>query len=270
MMSATLASPAVLREAIAVTKHHAHTFALATRLLPRDLRDDVYLLYLVCRRLDDLVDEHHHEAARRLAEVRAWAGGGPATGREEQILEGLVERYPRMPKEAIADFCDGQAFDLDPAPIQTEAELDRYAYQVAGTVGRLMVAMLDPLTPEADDSGRALGIAMQRTNILRDIDEDLVNGRVYIPAETQRLTHVRDLARDDRRRLLKVEIAIADDWYDRGLRVVDQIRRGQFAVRAASSMYREILREIERKDRPRAIVPAWRKAVLLLQGLAHV
>lgn len=261
----------LLDEAIATTKHHAHTFALATRLLPRELRDDVYLLYMVCRTLDDLVDEHHPEAGIRLHQVRAWAEGHAPIGREERILERLFQRYPLMPREAIADFCDGQAFDLQPKPIRDEAELDRYAYQVAGTVGRLMVAMLGPTSASADTSGRALGIAMQRTNILRDIDEDLQAGRIYLPVQTLRLGHVRNLARDDRHLLLKLEIAIADDWYERGSRVVHEVSQGRLAVEAATLMYREILRQIERqgKKRRRAVVPGWRKALLVTEAFVH-
>lgn len=263
-----------LRRAVATTKHHAHTFALATRVLPRPLREDVYLLYMVCRTLDDLVDEHHPEAATRLRQVRFWAEGGAPLGHEERILADLVDRHPGMPREAIADFCEGQAFDLHPVAMEDEAQLDTYAYQVAGTVGRLMVAILGPLSPAADASGRALGIAMQRTNILRDIDEDLSNGRIYIPKQTLRLAHVRDLPRDDRHLLLRLEIAIADDWYDHGLQVVDQVAAGRLAVRSAGLMYREILRQIERNGlgavRPdRAVVPAWRKAELLVEAYLH-
>ena len=260
-----------LLEAVATTRHHAHTFALATRLLPRPLRNDVYLLYMVCRTLDDLVDEHHPEAATRLRQVAAWADGRAPLGREERILDDLFGRYPGMPREAIADFCDGQAYDLRPVRMENEAELDTYAYRVAGTVGRLMVAMLGPLSAAADASGRALGIAMQRTNILRDIDEDLGNGRIYVPAETLRLAHVADLLRDDRRLLLRIEIAIADDWYDHGMAVVHQVRTGRFAVRGAAVMYREILRQIERQfpSPNRAVVPAWRKPALLAEAFLH-
>lgn len=270
----TLHRQSVVREAMATTRHHAHTFALATRLLPRSVRDDVYLLYMVCRSLDDLVDEHHPEAATRLAQVRAWAEGCKPIGREERILEALFQRHPLMPRAAVADFCDGQAVDLDPRVIENEAQLDAYAYQVAGTVGRLMVAMLGPLSPAADASGRALGIAMQRTNILRDIDEDLANGRIYIPVQTLQFARVGDLRRGDRRLLLRLEIAIADDWYDRGMAVIDQVSSGRFAVRSAAILYREILRQIERNGfgarRPqRAVVPASRKLQLLASAIFH-
>lgn len=262
-----------LREAVVTTRQHAHTFALATRLLPRALRSDVYLLYMVCRRLDDLVDEHHPEAATRLRQVAAWAEGRPPLGREERILADLFERHPGMPREAITDFCQGQASDLGPVRMRDEAQLDTYAYQVAGTVGRLMVALLGPISPAADTSGRALGIAMQRTNILRDIDEDLPNGRIYIPATTLRLARVADLGRDDRRLLLRIEIALADDWYEKGLAVADQVAHGHLAVRAAGLMYRGILREIVRQHPSpaprRAIVPSWRKAALLAEALLH-
>jgi 15-cis-phytoene synthase len=271
MISRSRSADAVLLDARATTRHHAHTFALATRLLPRDLRDDVYLLYLVCRTLDDLVDEHHADAGTRLSQVRRWAEGQPAAGREERILEGLFERHPQMPRDAIADFCEGQMFDLYPQPFENELQLDRYAYQVAGTVGRLMVAMLGPTSPNADASGRALGIAMQRTNILRDVDEDLANERVYLPRQTMRLARVHDLRTDDRRRLLRIEIAIAEDWYEQGIEVVHLVRRGQLAVQAAALMYREILRQLERQhfEGPRAVVSGWRKAALLAEALLH-
>jgi phytoene synthase len=274
MTAATVTHDAVLRQAVATTRRHAHTFALATRLLPRSVRDDVYLLYLVCRTLDDLVDDHHPEAASRLSQVRRWAEGGRPTGREERILDELFQRHPAMPREAIADFCEGQAFDLRGEAINDEAQLDHYAYQVAGTVGRLMVAMLGPRSPAADASGRALGNAMQRTNILRDMDEDLGNGRIYIPAQTLAFAHVNDLRRDDRRLLLRLEIAIADNWYERGMAVVDQVSSGRFAVRVAALMYREILRQIERLGlgavRPqRAVVPLARKLRLLVGAGLH-
>src|SRR5919204_5810642 len=103
----------------------------------------------------------------------------------------------------------------------------------------------------ADTSGRALGIAMQRTNILRDIDEALLAGRISLPAQTLGLAHIRDLGRDDRDLLLRLEIAIADDWYERGSAVVHEVSQGRLAVQAATLMYREILREIERQGEKR-------------------
>ncbi|HLJ66524.1 MAG TPA: phytoene/squalene synthase family protein [Chloroflexota bacterium] len=260
--------------AMEVTKRVARTFSLAIRFLPGSVRDDVYLLYFVCRTLDDLVDTHQPEAGRRLEQVGAWAqGGGAPAGREETILDELLARYPDMPREAVVDFCRGQLDELGAVPIETEADLDLHAYRVAGTVGRLMSGLLGVRSPDADVSARALGIAMQRTNILRDIDEDLARGRVYIPAETMEALEVRDLARESRRRLLELEIAIADRWYERGLEGTAYLRQGRWQVRAAALMYREILRQLERdglgRIRPnRAAVSGRRKLWLLARATA--
>lgn len=237
-----------LPAAVEVTNRVARTFALAIRFLPAPVRRDVYLLYLVCRILDDLVDTAQPEARRRIEQVRAWAEhGGPANGREEEILADLFRRYPAMPRHAVVDFCDGQLDELDAVPIETEDDLDLHSYRVAGTVGLLMTGILGVSDPAAQGAARALGIAMQRTNILRDIDEDLVRGRVYIPTQTMVELGIRDLARDDRTDLLKLEIAIADRRYDEGLAGVRYLLRGGRSVRAAGMMYREILRQLERE-----------------------
>jgi len=236
-----------LSTAIEVTNRVARTFSLAIRLLPASVRDDVYLLYFVCRTLDDLVDTGQADARRRIEQVRAWAEGlAPPAGHDEALLEYLFSRYPAMPRDAVADYCIGQLDELDAVDIETEDDLDLHAYRVAGTVGRLMAGLLGVKDPAADASATALGIAMQRTNILRDIDEDLARGRVYIPAQTMKAVGVMDLSRDSRERLLEVEIVIAGRWYERGLAGTEYLVRGRRQVRAAGLMYREILRQLER------------------------
>jgi phytoene synthase len=262
-----------LPRAVEVTNRVARTFSIAIRFLPGTVREDVYLLYLVCRTLDDLVDNAQPEARGRLEQVAAWADGvGSLTGPEEVILESLFERYPSMPRDAVVDFCLGQLADLETPRIETEADLDLHAYRVAGTVGRLMAGLLGVNDPAADGAARALGIAMQRTNILRDIDEDLVRGRVYIPAQTMQALGIRDLGTQDRAMLLTVEIAIADRWYQQGLGGTRYLLQGRRAVHAAGIMYREILRQLERdglgRVRPsRASVSGRRKLMVAARVL---
>ncbi len=259
--------------AMEVTNRIARTFSLAIRFLPSAVRNDVYLLYLVCRTLDDLVDTGQPQAGRRMEQIRAWAeGGGSLIGREEAILQDLCERYPAMPRDAVADFCTGQLDELNVVTIETESDLDLHAYRVAGTVGRLMASLLGVTDSRARASAEALGIAMQRTNILRDIDEDLARGRVYIPAETMDAVGVRDLTLDSRERLLTVEIAIADRWYEEGLTGTKYLLRGRRQVRAAGLMYQEILRQLERdglgRIRPRRVsVSPPRKLRLMARAL---
>ena len=256
-----MTSPLVA-DGVTAMSRHAKTFWLAARLLPASVREDVVLLYLVCRTLDDLVDEGDPTAPRRLAEVAAWAAGGSPQGREERILEHLRERHPALPLDAVSDFCAGQEQDFGPVAFETEAELDLYAYRVAGTVGRLMAAVLGTQRPEADEAARALGIALQRTNILRDVEEDAGRGRCYLPRESL------ELAQGDRIMQTRIEIAIARHWYERGLAGVPLLERGGRVVRGAAQMYRAILSEVENAlplpaPRGRAVVPVRRKLRIL-------
>jgi phytoene synthase len=232
-------------EARATTRRVARTFAIACRLLPRAVRDDVYLLYAFFRTLDDLVDEALPEAPDRVEAVAAWAEGrAGARTPEVALLESLAARHP-LPRAAVADFCAGMRHDIARETIETERDLDRYCYRVAGTVGVVMTALLGARDPvRARPAAAALGMAMQRTNILRDIDEDAANGRVYLARET--IARHGSTAPGRRSELLREQIARADALYDRGLGGVAELRQGRRAIAAAGAMYREILREIER------------------------
>ena len=246
------------------THRVARTFAIACRMLPRDVRDDVYRLYLVFRTLDDLVDFGDPRAAERVAAVDRWCATGRASSPEARILADLDRRYA-IPREAMAEFCRGMRDDLGGRPIVTEEELETYCYRVAGTVGIVMSALLG-VRPGASHraSAAALGKAMQRTNILRDIDEDLANGRVYLARET--LERFGSPAPGEREELLRDQIGRADALYDEGIAGIPLLLRGRRAIRAAAGMYREILRQIEREGygaRPgRVVVPRSRKLII--------
>jgi phytoene synthase len=173
--------------------------------------------------------------------------------------------------------------DLAGPVMESDADLDLYCYQVAGTVGRLMAALLGVRVgddAQADHAARALGAAMQRTNILRDIDEDLANGRVYLPATALRRVGLDPAAasgptslRDgDRRALYLAEIARADAEYEVGVAGIQFLQNGGRSIRVAAHLYREILRQIERDGfgvrRPhRPVVGRARKAVLLVRAV---
>lgn len=265
----------------------ARTFDLATRLLPAAVRIDVRRLYLVLRTLDDLVDDGDPAAEPRIAAVEAWARGEPSCGREAELLADLAGRHPSLPRDAVTDFCAGMRADLRGPRHATDGDLDRYCYQVAGTVGRLMAPLLGVVAgggPEADAAARALGAAMQRTNILRDLREDARNGRVYLPADalatvgvapgdTVELLALPAWPRARRERLLAPEIARADADYATGLAGVDSLVRGGPAIRAAGAMYRAILREVERDgygaSGRRAVVPRHRKVQLIAEAFAR-
>jgi phytoene synthase len=281
-MAGTPGTAEVDRTAETVMSRVARTFDLATRFLPADLRRDVRRLYLVLRTLDDLVDTGDPSAAARLALVEAWADGGVPEGPEAPVLEGLARRYPSLGRDAVRDFCAGMRADLAGPRHETGEELAVYCYQVAGTVGRLMVALLGTRPgreADADAAARALGTAMQRTNILRDLLEDAGNGRVYLPladlreawfdtADPPALVATLDRwPRPVRERLLRRQIELADADYDRGARGIAWLERGRWGIAAAAALYREILRQIERDGlgaQPRrAVVSRGRKALVL-------
>ena len=263
----------VLDEARLTTRRVARTFSLACRLLPRELRDDVYLLYLVFRTLDDLVDDGVPGAAAHVDAVAAWAAGEPgARTREVMVLEDLATRHP-IPRDALTDFCAGMRHDLAGGTLRTEADVDVYCFRVAGTVGVVMAAILGSDDFEvARPAAAALGMAMQRTNILRDIDEDLAAGRVYLAQDTV-ARFGGSLAPGAREGLMRDQIARADRLYERGCKGIPLLLHGRRAVSAAAGMYREILRQIEREGygvsagrvvvaRPRKLLIAARRGVL--------
>jgi phytoene synthase len=252
-----------VHEARATTRRVGRTFAIACRLLPRHLRDDVFLLYLVFRTLDDLVDFGRPDAEARVAAVEAWCEGEPARSREARVLEHLDVAH-HLPRPAVREFCRGMRDDLEGSPLLTEAELDRYCFRVAGTVGVTMAALLGTYEP-ADEEAAALGMAMQRTNILRDIDEDRANGRLYLARESVRRFGAPDPGR--REALLRDQIARADALYERGCAGIAKLVHGRRAISAAAAMYREILRQIERDGygaggAGRAVVPTPRKLLV--------
>lgn len=257
-----------LAQARATTHRVARTFSLACRLLPRAVRDDVYLLYLVFRTLDDLVDERRPEARARVDAVCAWAeGDGPPRGTPEvSVLASLCRRH-ELPASAFVAFCEGMRTDLEGPDFASEGDLDRYCYRVAGTVGEVMAAILGVRDRAvALPAAAALGMAMQRTNILRDIDEDAAAGRRYLARET--VASLGGTGPGEREALLRDQIERTDRLYERGLAGVGQLRGGRAAVAAAAAMYREILRQIEREGygvrAGRAAVTPARKAIVAL------
>ena len=160
-------------------------------------------------------------------------------------------------------------WDLAGREFATETELDAYCYRVAGTVGIVLASVLGTRDDaRARPAAAALGMAMQRTNILRDLDEDRAAGRSYLArATTDRFGAPLPGAREG---LLRDQIARADARYAEGLAGVPLLRTGRVAIRAAARMYREILRQIEREGygaRPgRAVVSRRRKLWIVVRS----
>jgi 15-cis-phytoene synthase len=184
-VAAALPSPrARVLEASHRTLHRrARTFSLASYLLPRAARDDAALVYAFCRLVDDTVDEAHDPVAAEAALDRLGeelGGRRPARPLVAAFLDaaGRID----LPLAAAAELIEGVRTDLRRVRVADDEELLRYCYRVASTVGLMMCAVLGVRARAARPFAIDLGVAMQLTNIARDVAEDAHLGRVYLPA----------------------------------------------------------------------------------------
>lgn len=240
------------------------TFVPGLRLLPRRARADVYRLYDMLRTLDDLVDDDRPEAPKRIEAVERWAREEQADTAETRILVELSHRHT-LPRQAFLEFCSAMHHDIGRATIHTEDDLERYSQQAGGSVGIMLACILGSTGAETEAKMATLGRAMQRTNILRDIDEDAAHGRVYIARNTiERYGAPRP---GERAELLRDQIARADNLYEQVGDAPSLPADGRRGLALSVRLYREILRQIERDGFGRTpgcvVVPAWRRRLLI-------
>ena len=239
------------------------TFNSGIILLPPELQADARRLYYLLRTIDDLVDENDPQAESRVEAIERWAQGLESDSPEIATLIGLSTRYP-LPSQAFIDFCKGMRQDLERTTIETEEDLELYCQYVGGAVGVMLATLLGTSDPAAEELMALLGTAMQRTNILRDIDEDLAHGRLYIARST--IERFGFPAPGSREKLIRDQIARADSLYEQGFAAMPLLSNGRLAMELAATLYREILRQIEREGfgrrAGRAMVPAWRRRML--------
>ena len=163
---------------------HGKTFRQASFLLPEKVANDAAIVYRFCRAVDDAVDECSDEpeafASLKLLE-RQIAGNSRRTTTVNDYV-GVVERLG-IPKSVTTALVSGVRSDIGRVRIQSVQELGFYAYRVAGVVGHMMAHILRINRPEAIQFAVDLGLAMQLTNICRDVLEDATKDRVYLPAD---------------------------------------------------------------------------------------
>jgi phytoene synthase len=248
----------------------ARTFAFAARFLPRDRRRAAVVLYAFCRLMDDLVDEPPPgvDPPTVRLRLRDWAdwlertGTGTATGApvpEPAVLavalRALIEQH-RLPTEYLLGLLSGLESDLDPVRMPDYDALRRYCFLVAGTVGLAMSHLLGARQPEALVAAAELGIAMQLTNILRDLGDDLRAGRCYLPADelaafgysSRRLAERAHTGRcdDALRALMRFQIGRVRRQYARGLAGIPLLPpEARPAILIAGRLYARILDVIE-------------------------
>ncbi|MEU3604627.1 presqualene diphosphate synthase HpnD [Streptomyces sp. NPDC035033] len=277
----------------AVTGQQARNFAYGIRLLPADKRQAMSALYAFSRRVDDIGDgtlapEVKHERLETtrtlLDRIRKDDVAEDDTDPVAVALADSARRFP-IPLEGLDELIDGVLMDVRGATYRTWDELKVYCRCVAGAIGRLSLGVFGT-QPGAADAHRAaeyadtLGLALQLTNILRDVREDAGNGRTYLPAE--------DLARfgcedgfataalppgADFAGLVHFEVRRARALFTEGYRLLPMLdRRSGACVAAMAGIYRRLLDRIERDPgavlRGRVSLPGPEKAYVAVRGLS--
>ncbi|TVS12208.1 MAG: phytoene/squalene synthase family protein [Wenzhouxiangella sp.] len=232
----------------AVMKAHGRSFHLAARLLPRPVRASASRLYAFCRHVDDLADTSDDPQLAR-AQLRALrediAGQTPRSARSRDFLE--LAAQDKLPIAPALTLIDTVSQEIEGTRVAGQADLVGYAYGVAGTVGLMMCSVLGAREPGARAFAVDLGIAMQLTNIARDVGEDAAMGRVYLPATwTTGLTCAQILRPDPAQRELLRQatarcLALADRYYASGLSGLRFLpTRSRYAIGVAAQVYRAI------------------------------
>jgi phytoene synthase len=164
-----------------VLSRHGKSFYWASKFLGADLADRAARLYQFCRYVDDLADGDLPDRQESLTDIRArLAGKAIVAGPEIESFITLANKH-NIPLAAAVELLDGMLSDQNPTAVADEAELLRYCHAVAGTVGLMMCRVLKCTEPRADSFAIDLGVAMQLTNISRDVLEDAKMARRYIP-----------------------------------------------------------------------------------------
>lgn len=267
------------------------SFYYSFLVLPAAQRRAIIAVWDFCRAVDDAVDEVELERTDRAAEraapigreavafwraelARCYSGDQPVTT-EGQHLQPFIKPFD-LPRQAFEDVIDGVAMDLDKTRYQTFDELFEYCRRVASAVGLICIRVFGCPSDAAREYALNLGVALQLTNILRDVRDDLAKGRVYLPLEDLE-SHgctIDDLARGDLtepvRRLMAFEARRARDYYARATaNLPADDRRRLVAAEIMRAIYQEILNRIEQRGydvfTTRVRVPRPRQALIALR-----
>jgi 15-cis-phytoene synthase len=256
------------RECERITWSQARNFAYGIRLLPHEKRRGLAVIYAFARRIDDIGDgtlpgqQADMPAEQKIADLEAARqavlnlDGASGASLDDPVLLALadVKRNFPVPMEAFGELIDGCVADVRGTRYETFEDLHHYCRCVAGSIGRLSLGIFgtgpDHTGHDQQEAARladSLGVALQLTNILRDIREDHENGRVYLPAE--------DLAKFDIDldapsasqfiRLVEFEAERAREWYAAGWQLLPMLdRRSAACTGAMAGIYRRLLERI--------------------------
>jgi phytoene synthase len=256
------------KECSVITEDFSKTFSAGTKLMTEEQRKATVAIYVWCRRTDDLVDNPRiqEDAAQMTADLNVWRARlhdlwdkGSVNDLLDVALLDTKHRYPSMSIAPYLDMIEGMVMDtpqFGQNRYQTWDDLYTYCYRVASTVGLMTLPVLGTAPGYTEEQAKApavaLGIALQITNILRDVGEDRLRGRIYLPQEDLARFGVTDEQVLEGRidsnyiDLVKFEIQRARDYYQEAEAGIHMLAPdSRLSVQVSSEMYSEILTKIE-------------------------
>ncbi len=237
-----------------IIKQNSKSFYKAFSHLPEEKRQDIYAVYSFCRIVDDITDVGKDRNELEIFKS-SWIDFKKGNTPDEPVWRALRNTFNtyEMNCEAFDAMIEGQFSDFDFVQPKTQDELEKYCYYVAGTVGLMILPVLSVRHKELEEGGIILGIAMQITNILRDIGEDFDNGRIYLP---ESVMNDYDVTPDDIRSkivdskfilLWEHEANLAKKYYDKAIEDFFLYDKDSlFPVMLSVNLYKEILNEVRR------------------------
>ncbi len=263
-----------------ILRNNGRSFNFARVFLKESHGQRAARLYAFCRYIDDIADEASdvQQAKEALEQVRSQlVVNVPPSPRVAEFLK-LAQDTNIDPALAV-ELIDGVASDLETVAFKTMAELIQYAYKVAGTVGLMMCRVLEVDDPRAMPFAIDLGVAMQLTNIARDIREDALNGRRYVPAPWLASASIEDISNPNASLKPKLQMAsqrlieLAEVYYESAYNGFGFLpRRSRLAILIAARVYRQIGVKLKRRDfatwRGRTVVSTAEKIMVASAAIA--
>jgi len=246
------------QSAAQITRKSRSNFYFAFLFLPKVKRDALYSIYAFCRRSDDIADQARpaEERRRELAEWRAKVDAcysGQATEPALQSLALHVEQFG-IPRSYLENLISGVEMDLDQTRYETFDDLYPYCYRVASIVGLICIEIFGYADPRSKEFAEYLGIALQLTNILRDVGLDADDGRIYLPLDDLRQFGVGEediLSKrygDDFARLAEFQADRAESFYRKAFEVLPAAdRKSLLAAEIMAAIYHRLLERIRRR-----------------------
>jgi 15-cis-phytoene synthase len=244
--------------ASAITRASKSNLALAFITMSGARRRDITTFYAFCRVIDDIADERNRDAETKRRELTEWRRSLRETFSGELALaksvRELMTRYPITP-EMLETIIDGVEMDIDIERYATFEELRVYCYRVASAVGLVSIEIFGYRNPRCRDYAIALGLALQMTNIIRDIAVDLDAGRIYLPAEDLKRFNYSERDLQERvydahfLELMSYEAARAEKFFAEAARLLPkEDRRAMLPAEIMRSVYQVLLEKIKRDN----------------------